>query len=191
MAREEIVSNASEELILVDEMDREIGFKPKNDCHLGKGVLHRAFSIFVFNSANELLLQQRSGEKMLWPSYWSNTCCSHPRRGETMQQAVARRLRQELGFDCPLEYLYKFKYHAQFGAIGAEHEFCYVYYGRYDGPVDVNVNEIAAWRFVGVEALETELAEAPDTFTPWFKMEWRHLRANYLDGMLAGTGTDG
>jgi isopentenyl-diphosphate delta-isomerase len=191
MAREEIVSNASEELILVDEMDREIGFKPKNDCHLGKGVLHRAFSIFVFNSANELLLQQRSGEKMLWPSYWSNTCCSHPRRGETMQQAVARRLRQELGFECPLEYLYKFKYHAQFGAIGAEHEFCYVYYGRYDGPVDVNVNEIAAWRFVGVEALEKELAEAPDTFTPWFKMEWRHLRANYLDAMLAGTGTDG
>jgi isopentenyl-diphosphate Delta-isomerase len=191
MAREEIVSNASEELILVDELDREIGFKAKNECHMGKGALHRAFSIFVLNSSNELLLQQRSPVKMLWPSYWSNTCCSHPRRGESMQEAVTRRLVQELGFECPLEFLYKFKYHAQFGAIGAEHEYCYVYYGRYDGPVDVNVNEIAAWRFVGVEALEQELATAADTFTPWFKMEWRHIRANYLDNMLGSTGTDG
>ena len=106
MAREEVVSNASEQLILVDEFDLEIGFKAKNDCHLGKGVLHRAFSIFVFNSANELLLQQRSPGKMLWPSYWSNTCCSHPRRGEVMQDAVVRRLKQELGFECPLTFLY-------------------------------------------------------------------------------------
>ena len=153
--------------------------------------MHRAFSIFVFNGDNELLLQKRSPAKPLWPDYWSNTCCSHPRRGETMEQAVSRRLVQELGFDCPLEFLYKFKYHAQYGAIGAEHEYCWVYYGRYDGPVDVNVNEIADWRFIGVEALEAELARAPDTFTPWFKMEWEHIKANYLDGMLASTGTDG
>jgi isopentenyl-diphosphate Delta-isomerase len=191
MAREEIVSNASEQLILVDELDREIGFKAKTDCHLGKGILHRAFSIFVFNSANELLLQQRSPSKMLWPSYWSNTCCSHPRRGEAMRDAVTRRLEQELGFECPLEFLYKFKYQAQFGAIGAEHEYCWVYYGRYDGSVDVNVNEIAASRWVDVGALERELAATPDRFTPWFKLEWVHIRANYLDGMLASTGTDG
>ncbi len=191
MARDEIVSNASEQLILVDDQDREIGFKPKADCHSGNGVLHRAFSIFVFNSRQELLLQQRSLSKMLWPGFWSNTCCSHPRRGETLGVAVARRLTQELGFTCPLEYLYKFKYHAQFGAIGAEHELCSVYFGRYDGPVDANVNEIAAWRFVGVEALERELEAAPETFTPWFKMEWVHIKANYLDGMLASTGTDG
>jgi isopentenyl-diphosphate delta-isomerase len=192
MAREEIVSNASEQLILVDDHDREIGYKSKADCHLGVGVLHRAFSIFVFNGDNELLLQQRSPSKMLWPGYWSNTCCSHPRRGEVMADAVTRRLKQELGFSCPLEYLYKFKYQAQFGAVGAEHELCSVYFGRYDGPVDdVNVTEIAAWRFVGVAALETELKRAPETFTPWFKMEWVHIKANYLDGMLAGTGTDG
>lgn len=191
MAREEIVSNASEQLILVDELDRELGFRAKTDCHLGKGVLHRAFSIFVFNSDNELLLQKRSASKMLWPNYWSNTCCSHPRRGESMEQAVTRRLEQELGFNCPLEFLYKFKYHAQYGSIGAEHEYCWVYYGRYDGPVDVNVNEIADWRFIGVEALERELEQAPETFTPWFKMEWVHIRANFLDGMLASTGTDG
>jgi isopentenyl-diphosphate delta-isomerase len=191
MAREEIVSNASEQLILVDDHDREVGFQAKTDCHTGKGVLHRAFSIFVFNSQQELLLQQRSPTKMLWPGYWSNTCCSHPRRGESMATAVTRRLSQELGFTCPLEYLYKFKYHAQFGAVGAEHELCSVYFGRYDGPVDANVTEIAAWRFVGVEALEAELEEAPQTFTPWFRMEWVHIRANYLDGMLASTGTDG
>ena len=191
MAREDIVSNDQEPLILVDELDREIGFKPKADCHAGKGILHRAFSIFVFNGDNELLLQQRSPGKMLWPGYWSNTCCSHPRRGEAMGVAVARRLAQELGFECPLQYLYKFKYHAQFGVVGAEHEYCSVYFGRYDGPVDANVNEIAAWRFVGVDALENELKTAPETFTPWFKMEWVHIKANYLDGMLAGTGTDG
>ena len=191
MAREEIVSNASEQLILVDDHDREVGFQAKTDCHTGRGILHRAFSIFVFNSRQELLLQQRSLSKMLWPGYWSNTCCSHPRRGESMATAVTRRLSQELGFTCPLEYLYKFKYHAQFGAVGAEHELCSVYFGRYDGPVDVNVTEIAAWRFVGVEALEAELEAAPQTFTPWFRMEWVHIRANYLDGMLASTGTDG
>lgn len=184
MAREEIVSSVDEELILVDDFDREIGFRAKGDCHTGQGTLHRAFSIFVFNSADELLLQQRSADKPLWPNYWSNTCCSHPRRGESMDQAVARRLEQELGFTCPLEFLYKFKYQAQYGATGAEHEFCWVYFGRYDGPVDVNVNEIAAWRWLGVEELEVELARTPERFTPWFKMEWAHIKANYLDGML-------
>ena len=130
MAREEVVSNVNEQLILVDDQDRELGFKSKGDRHSGKGVLHRAFSIFVLNSDNELLLQKRSGTKLLWPNYWSNTCCSHPRRGESMSEAVSRRLKQELGFECPLAYLYKFKYRADYGAIGAEHEFCWVYYGR-------------------------------------------------------------
>jgi isopentenyl-diphosphate delta-isomerase len=108
-----------------------------------------------------------------------------------MAIAVTRRLEQELGFKCPLEDLYKFKYQAQFGVVGAEHELCSVYFGRYDGPVDANVTELAAWRFVGVEALERELKRTPDTFTPWFKMEWVHIKANYLEGMLVGTGTDG
>ena len=101
------------------DQDRELGFKSKGDCHAGAGILHRAFSIFVFNHHNELLLQKRSGTKLLWPNYWSNTCCSHPRRGESMGEAVTRRLVQELGFACPLEYLYKFKYRAEFGEIGA------------------------------------------------------------------------
>ena len=188
MAREEIVSSESEELILVDEDDREIGHESKSACHHGDGILHRAFSIFVFNSRDELLLQQRSAGKRLWPKYWSNTCCSHPRYGETMDIAVGRRLMQELGFECPLEYLYKFKYQAQFGSVGSEHEYCWVYFGRYDGPVDVNISEIAAWRFVGVDALAEELAAQPDRFTPWFKMEWAHLQKHYFDTIFAPPG---
>jgi isopentenyl-diphosphate delta-isomerase len=188
MAREEIVSNVSEQLILVDELDREIGAMPKGQCHEGSGILHRAFSIFIFNEHEELLLQQRSAQKPLWPEYWSNTCCSHPRVGETMDEATVRRLDQELGFDCPLHFLYKFKYQADFGSLGAEHEFCWVYFGRYSGAVDANVSEIAAWRYVSVDDLEAELAETPERFTPWFKMEWVHIRKHFLD-QLMGTAS--
>lgn len=184
MARREIVSSANEELILVDELDREIGRRAKSECHEGNGVLHRAFSIFIFNGRNELLLQKRSAEKPLWPDYWSNTCCSHPRVGESMELAVSRRLEQELGFECPLTFLYKFKYHAQYGAVGAEHEYCWVYYGRYDGAVDVNLSEVAEWRFVSVDELEAELAASPEIFTPWFKMEWAEISNNYLERLL-------
>lgn len=169
----------------MDELDREIGHRAKDECHEGNGILHRAFSIFVFNDSDELLLQKRSAQKPLWPGYWSNTCCSHPRAGESMETAVSRRLRQELGFDCPLTFLYKFKYHAQYGAVGAEHEYCWVYHGRYSGAVNVNVNEIAEWRFVGIEALEAELAASPERFTPWFKMEWAELSHNHFESILS------
>ncbi|MYJ96911.1 MAG: isopentenyl-diphosphate Delta-isomerase [Proteobacteria bacterium] len=185
MVRREDVSSPSEELILVDELDREIGYRAKGECHEGNGVLHRAFSIFVFNDRNELLLQKRSTQKPLWPGYWSNTCCSHPRAGESMETAVSRRLRQELGFDCPLTFLYKFKYHAQYGAVGAEHEYCWVYHGRYSGAVNVNVNEIAEWRFVGIDALEAELEAHPERFTPWFKMEWAEISHNHFESILS------
>lgn len=185
MAREEIVSSASERLILVDDQDREIGAETKSVCHQGTGILHRAFSIFVFNSRDELLLQQRSDTKPLWPLYWSNTCCSHPRLGETMEFAVSRRLRQELGFDCPLSFLYKFTYQARFGEIGAEREYCWVYLGYYDGPVDPNVSEIADWRFVDIRSINDELETEADQFTPWFKLEWSHIQDHYLDAILA------
>ena len=185
MAREEIVSSDSEELILVDDQDREIGSEAKSVCHEGNGILHRAFSIFVFNSDDELLLQQRSDSKPLWPLYWSNTCCSHPRHGETMDVAVTRRLVQELGFECDLSYLYKFKYQAQFGEIGAEHEFCWVYVGYHDGPIDPNVSEIANCRFIDIKSLNQELADDEDSFTPWFKLEWSHIQAHYLDDILS------
>jgi isopentenyl-diphosphate Delta-isomerase len=185
VGREDVVSSSTEQLILVDELDRVIGAKQKSECHEGNGVLHRAFSIFVFNDRNELLLQKRSGLKPLWPNYWSNTCCSHPRVGETMDEAVTRRLEQELGFHCPLEFMYKFKYQARYGCVGAEHEYCWVYFGHYDGDMDVNTREISDYRFVSVEDLEAELAEAPEHFTPWFKMEWVHIREHFLDRILS------
>ena len=184
MRREEVVSNFAEELILVDELDREIGCRPKGECHEGNGMLHRAFSIFIFNERRELLLQKRSEKKLLWPDYWSNACCSHPWVGESMEHAVSRRLKQELGFECPLRFLYKFKYRAQYGAVGAEHEYCWVYYGQYDGAVSPNRNEIADWRFVDIDALEAELKESPEHYTPWLKMEWSEISSHYLEELF-------
>jgi len=189
MARSEVVSNSSEELILVDELDREIGQCSKSDCHSGNGILHRAFSIFIFNDKNELLLQRRSVEKPLWPDYWSNTCCSHPRAGELMDEAVSRRLVEELGVVCPLNFMYKFKYHAQYGAVGAEHEYCWVYYGHYDGEIDVNEREISEWRFIDIASLEAELAASPENFTPWLKMEWAQICSSYIDEILQSAST--
>ncbi len=99
----EMVSFDDEPLVLVDHDDHEVGFMDKASAHEGKGTLHRAFSLFVFNAKGELLLQQRAPGKRLWPGFWSNTCCSHPRRGETMDNAIHRRLSEELGLQCPLE----------------------------------------------------------------------------------------
>jgi isopentenyl-diphosphate delta-isomerase len=170
-------SSDDEQLILVDSDDREIGFLPKADAHLGHGTLHRAFSLFVFNPAGELLLQQRAKGKRLWPGYWSNTCCSHPRRGETMDNAIGRRLREELGEGG--EFLFKFQYQTQYDAQGAEHELCWVYAGDSTQRPRPNVQEVAAWRYVTPESLQAEITCAPETFTPWFKLEWaRILRAH-------------
>jgi isopentenyl-diphosphate Delta-isomerase len=174
-----VVSSDDEQLILVDTDDREIGFLTKADAHLGRGTLHRAFSLFVFNPAGELLLQQRAMGKRLWPGCWSNTCCSHPRRGETMDSAIRRRLQEELGLTAELEFLFKFQYQTQYDTNGAEHELCWVYGGRSAERPRANVHEIAAWRYVAPPALQAEIASAPDTFTPWFKLEWaRILRAH-------------
>jgi isopentenyl-diphosphate delta-isomerase len=137
-----------EQLILVDGDDREIGFMAKADAHRGRGTLHRAFSLFVFNPAGELLVQLRANEKRLWPGYWSNTCCSHPRRGERMDDAIHRRLWEELGLSAELEFLFKFEYQAQYDAVAAEHELCWVYAGRSAGRPRANVHEIAAWRYL-------------------------------------------
>ncbi|CAN5158639.1 isopentenyl-diphosphate Delta-isomerase [soil metagenome] len=170
--RDEVVSSDSEQLILVDEHDREIGYGSKADCHDGTGLLHRAFSLFVFNDAGELLLQRRSVTKRLWPLYWSNSCCSHPRRGEAMEDAIHRRLRQELGLESDLRFLYKFAYQADYGDDGAEHELCWVYSGHARGPVRANANEVAEWRYLPPAQIDLEIANRPERFTPWFKLEW-------------------
>lgn len=179
--RNRVVSYGSEKLILVDESDREIGQATKTEAHAGQGILHRAFSLFVFNREGELLLQQRASSKPLWPGYWANTCCSHPRAGEEMDSAIQRRLHEELGFACPLEFVYKFQYHAEYGDAGSESELCWVYVGASDAPVDTNETEIAAWRYITPDALDREIAEAPERFSPWLKMEWQRLREEFSD----------
>lgn len=165
----------SEALILVDEADREVGHLSKAKCHDGQGVLHRAFSLLIFNDAGELLLQQRAPSKRLWPLYWSNSCCSHPRRAESMETAIHRRLYEELGLRCPLQFLFKFQYQAQFESAGSEQELCSVFIGRSSDPVRTDPNEIHAWRWIRREALDTELAADADKFTPWFKLEWARI----------------
>lgn len=178
-----IVSSEAEELILVDENDAETGFLSKAECHDGAGQLHRAFSVFLFNDAGELLIQQRSRLKRLWPEYWSNTCCSHPRRGESMSIATQRRLHDELNIDTSLEFVYKFSYQANFDASGSENELCHVYLGRVQDDVVPNEHEIAAVRYISPAALLDEFETQPDSLTPWFKMEWLSLTEEHRDAL--------
>jgi len=147
-----IVSFNDESLILVNSDDEIIGYTSKDKAHNGVGLLHRAFSLFIFNSRGELLLQQRAQNKRLWGGYWSNSVCSHPRQGEDLETATQRRLQEELGLSCPLQFLYKFEYQATFSDQGAENELCSVFIGHYESKtaqtVTVNSNEIAAWRWI-------------------------------------------
>ncbi len=175
----------SDALILVDDADQDLGYLSKALCHEGQGVLHRAFSLLVFNGDGELLIQQRAPAKRLWPLYWSNSCCSHPRSGESMEVATQRRLREELGVGCALHFLFKFQYQAQFDATGAENELCSVFIGRCTEPVRVNNDEIVAWRWIGLEELRAELAtHGGEKFTPWFMMEWERILRDHRDAVL-------
>lgn len=163
-------------LILVDQSDNEVGHLSKSSCHDGRGRLHRAFSILIFNDRGELLLQQRAASKRLWPLFWSNSCCSHPRRTETMAAATRRRLREELGISCELSFLFKFQYAIPFAAIGSENELCSVFIGRSNADPTIDRNEIKAWRWVGPDVLSEEIAaRGAETFTPWFIIEWNRL----------------
>ena len=174
-----IVSSDNESLILVDKEDNEIGHLSKVECHKNEGVLHRAFSIFLFNDKGHLLIQKRSSQKKLWPLYWSNTCCSHPREGEDILDAAMRRLEDELGINgIHLEYLYKFSYQASYKDIGSENEMCSVFIGSINGDVIFNANEIESIRFIDCESLEQEMHLNSD-YTPWFKMEWRAIKEKH------------
>ena len=176
-----IVSSEAEELILVDSDDQPIGQLSKAAAHDGGGVLHRAFSVFLFNDAGELLLQQRGRDKRLWPGYWSNSCCSHPRVGESMEVATRRRLDDELNLASQLEYVYRFEYQAHYGDAGSEYELCHVYVGRVDGDIVPNSNEIAAVRFVPADSVAARLDQDPERYTPWFKLEWQTLQNEHAE----------
>ena len=174
-----IVSSEDELLVLVDAADNETGHLTKAECHDGDGVLHRAFSVFLFNGRGETLLQQRGAEKRLWPLYWSNSCCSHPRQGESIEIATIRRLQDELNVSASLEFVYKFSYQASFGEAGSENELCSVFLGRLDGEPQANATEIEEMRFVSADTLSDELAANPNMFTPWFKLEWQRLTEEF------------
>ena len=184
----DVVSFDNEALIIVDAQDQILGHGAKADLHRGTGTLHRAFSIFLFNDAGEVLLQQRSLQKPLWPGYWSNTCCSHPRRGESYGVATGRRLQEELGVGAPLFFTHRFRYQAQFDDIGAEHELCSVYVGRIDCDPKPNPQEISDWQWITPNKLDEWLETTPETLTPWFKLEWGALRSGEHADTLSQIG---
>ncbi len=179
------VSFHDELLILVDESDAVVGHGTKEHCHSGDGLPHRAFSIFVFNSNNELLIQRRSAQKPLWPMFWSNSVCSHPRKGEEYLEALSRRLLDEVGMQVPLEFLFRFQYQAFYEQLGAENELCSVYAGRSDVLPCINPNEIAEWRYVALDDLQKDIAAHPDQYTPWFKTELEQIRTDFLEKIFS------
>ncbi len=175
------VSFDDEPLIVVDEDNNVLEYREKAECHEGEGILHRAFSVFLFNAEGKVLLQQRAADKPLWPLFWSNSCCSHPRRGETEAEAAVRRIHEELGVETELEYVYTFTYHAPYLDIGSEREVCAVFLGRVDGEITANETEIADWKWVTVDELTAALTNDPETYTPWFKMEWARLTGDFAE----------
>jgi isopentenyl-diphosphate delta-isomerase len=158
-----------EAVILVDENDREIGTMEKLEAHQ-KGLLHRAFSILVFNSKGELMLQQRATNKYHSGGLWTNTCCSHPRPGETAIEAGKRKLIQEMGFDCELTYSHKFIYKVELDNNLIEHEWDHVLVGYYNDNPEINPSEAMNWKFMAMDALQKDVAGNPQHYTKWFKM---------------------
>lgn len=171
------------ELILVDEHDEVVGYERKERCHDGDGLLHRAFSVYLFDEEDRLLLQRRSLKKRLWPGFWSNTCCSHPTRDRPDADAVAvARLQEELGITASLTRAFQYRYHAPYGepGTGAESELCTVYLGRTAGAVSPDPDEVMEWRFVDEGELADWMASSPQVFTPWFRIAWRRIRAEFF-----------
>ncbi len=158
-----------EKVILVDENDNQIGLMPKQEAHQ-KAILHRAFSVFIFNDKNELLLQQRAFNKYHSPRLWTNTCCSHQREGETTLQAAKRRLQEEMGFETELKESIWFIYKAPFDNGLTEHELDHIVIGNYNDDPIVNPNEVASWKWMKLEAIVDDIKKHPESYTAWFKI---------------------
>ncbi len=161
--------NENEQIILVDEADNEIGFCEKLEAHQ-KGVLHRAFSVFIFNSNHELLLQKRAETKYHSGGLWTNTCCSHPLKGENTEEAVYRRLKEEMGITSQVGLAFSFIYKADMGNGLIEHELDHVYFGFSDDLPVLNHNEASDYKYISAETLKEELINHPDQFTAWLKI---------------------
>lgn len=162
-------SRKPEYVILIDKDDQAIGIGEKMKVHR-EGLLHRAFSIFVFNSSGSLLIQQRVMGKYHCAGLWSNSCCSHPRPDEPLNDAAHRRLQQEMGFDCELTYLNKFTYNIKFENNLIEHEIDHIFYGVYNGKVKLNPEEVADYQWIGKNDLNIDLERNPEKYAPWFKI---------------------
>lgn len=158
-----------EKVILVNEKDDQLGLMGKMEAHQ-KAVLHRAFSVFVFNKKGELLLQQRALDKYHSPGLWTNTCCSHQRDGESNIEAGKRRLEEEMGFSCDLEELFWFVYKASFDNGLTEHELDHVMIGYYDQDPKINKEEVAAHKWMLLEDVKKDIEMHPELYTEWFKI---------------------
>lgn len=156
-------------VILVNEKDEQIGLMPKLEAH-EKALLHRAFSVFVLNDANEIMLQQRAADKYHSPLLWTNTCCSHQRDNETNLQAGKRRLFEEMGFETELTELFSFIYKAPFDNGLTEHEFDHVLVGNYNQEPIINSLEVASWKWMGIEDIKNDINNKPEIYTEWFKI---------------------
>lgn len=158
-----------EQVILVDGNDLQVGQMEKMEAHQ-KGLLHRAFSVFIFNSKNELLLQQRAFDKYHSGGLWTNTCCSHPRIGESNLDGANRRLMEEMGMQADLKWVFDFTYRAEFESGLVEHELDHVFFGQSDLLPVINRNEVETFKYVNLEALKDELQLNPQDYTPWLKI---------------------
>jgi len=158
-----------EKVIIVDREDNSVGTLPKMEAH-EKGVLHRAFSVFILNQKGELMLQQRALHKYHSPGLWTNTCCSHQREGEENLQAGTRRLEEEMGFSVPLEELFSFIYKAPFDNGLTEHELDHVMLGYYEGIPEINSDEVNTWKWMSLNEIASDLTVNPESYTVWFKI---------------------
>ena len=158
-----------EYVILVDTADRELGTMEKMEAH-EKAILHRAFSVFIFNDRGELMLQQRAAHKYHSPLLWTNTCCSHQRQGESNIEAGKRRLREEMGFEVDLDEKFHFVYKAAFDNGLTEHELDHVMVGYYNGEPTINPEEVASWKWINMEVLQQDMQDHPQDYTAWFKI---------------------
>lgn len=172
-----------EKVILVDRNDKPIGLMEKMEAH-EKGLLHRAFSVFIMNDNGETMLQRRAEGKYHSPGLWTNTCCSHQREGETNIAAGTRRLQEEMGFVTELEEVVSFIYRAPFDNGLTEHEFDHVLIGKYNDLPKINPEEVAEWKWMSLEDIKTDIAQNPATYTEWFKIIfdkfYNHLTENAL-----------
>lgn len=158
-----------EQVILVNEKDEPIGLMGKMEAH-EKALLHRAFSVFIFNDRGELMLQRRALDKYHSPGLWANTCCSHPRDGETVEEAGTRRLMEEMGFVVPIEAKTSFIYKAPFDNGLTEHELDHILVGHYNEEPEINEEEVAEWKWMKMEDVQKAIAENPEDFTVWFRI---------------------